>query len=140
MKLTALSFCLIILGIFTAGAEAQIPAPSAAVRAFYAHDRNANAAFNQRNLETRKKYLTPRLYNLFREELRKERAHLRSNPDDKPFFGDGFPFRPIDEDCQANGRILKRRYQVGNAARTRASRTDVASTVRLCVADRRHHF
>ena len=38
---------------------------------------------------------------LLTKELDREREFLRANPGDKPHFGDGLPFRPIEEMCQA---------------------------------------
>ncbi len=104
---------------------AQNSDPAASVQAFYAYEQKASQVFSRRNLDPRRDRMTARLYNLFRDELRKQNAHLKSNADDKPFFGDGFPFRPIDEPCDVNGRSYKRRYQVQADGRIREDRVDI---------------
>lgn len=111
--------------LLSVSADAQNAGPTAAVRSFYAFDSKSSQIFNRRNLEARRRYLSQRLYNLFRGELRKQAFHLRSHPDDKPFYGDGFPFRPIDEPCDANGRKVNRRYSVMRAVQNRGSRVVV---------------
>lgn len=111
--------------VLAASASGQTSDPVSAVRAFYAYDSKASPVFNRRNLDSRRRYLSPRLYNLFRQELRKESAFLKANPGEKPFFGDGFPFRPIDEPCQADGRLIDRRYSVAAMRRYRGPRVDV---------------
>ena len=111
--------------LVSASAAAQKSDPTGSVRSFYAFDSKSSQTFNRRNLDARRRFLSQRLYNLFREELRKQTAHLRSDPDDKPFFGDGFPFRPIDEPCDANGRKLNRRYSVMRVSKFRGSRAVV---------------
>jgi hypothetical protein len=116
---------LLLIMLLSVEAAAQNSSPTSAVRSFYALDGKSSQIFNRRNLNTRRPYLSQRLYNLFVEELRKQAAHLRSNPDDKPFFGDGFPFRPIDEPCEVNGRSIGRRYSVMREVRYRGSRAVV---------------
>ena len=76
-------------------------------------DRSHSQVFNRTAIEGRKKWFSPRLYQLFREELRKEREHLAKNPTDKPFFGDGFPFQPLDEPCEINGKKYRRQLKFG---------------------------
>jgi hypothetical protein len=69
--------------------------------------------------------MSPRLYELFRAELRKQKAQLKVSPDEKPYFGDGFPFRPIDEPCETNGRSFRRRYWIESGHRASRGRTEV---------------
>jgi hypothetical protein len=107
---------------------AQTPDPSATVRAFYSFDKTAPQVFNKRNLNRRKGWMSDRLYRLFEAELRKQRVFLASNPTDKPFFGDGFPFQPSDETCDVNGRSLRRRHSVRASGRVSAARVQVPVT------------
>ena len=46
------------------------------------------------------------MFNLFLYELKREAADLKKNPTDKPYFGDGLPFRPIDETCKVGKRTM----------------------------------
>ena len=106
-------------------ASSQNTDPASAVREFYEKEMKASQTFNRRNLDARKKWLSPRLYNLFRNELKKQSALLKTNPDDKPFFGDGFPFRPMDEPCEVNGKSYSRRFIVQAAINIRDSGADI---------------
>ncbi len=116
---------LALAAILVSTAAAQTAHPAAAVRSFYAYDAKASQVFNRRNLDSRKRWLSASLYKLFIDELRKQNAQLKLNPDDKPFFGDGFPFRPIDEPCNVNGKSYNRRYSVQPIRSYRGSRVDV---------------
>lgn len=82
--------------------------PAATVQAFYKFSNARSAVFNRKHIESRKRWFSPELYRLFLEELRKEEAFLRQHPDEKPFFGDGLTFRPLDEPCQADGKSHQR--------------------------------
>lgn len=130
---------LILCTLFVTGvAAAQKAEPASTVRSFYALDSRTSQVFNRRNLEIRRPHLSARLYGLFRDELRKQDALKRSNPDDKPFFGDGFPFRPTDEPCSAKGRSFSRRYSVLEPGRYKGSRAEVPvrfSYPRPCTAE-----
>lgn len=128
MKRNTLLTIFIVTSALAKTAAAQIPDPAVYVQAFYAFEMKAPQSFDKRNLVRRQKWLSPRLYDLFRAELRKQNAHLKTHPDDKPFFGDGFPFRPIDEVCDSNGRSYKRQYRV-QAGKTRSGQHTV--TVRF---------
>ncbi len=123
IKRSVISISLLALLAYVAAGQSSDP--TSVVRAFYAHDAKASQIVTRKNLDSRKKWLSPRLYNLFREEFRKESAQLKANPDDKPYFGDGFPFRPLDEPCDVSGRSYSRRYSVRLVSRSRSSRIDV---------------
>ena len=101
--------------------------PTKMVKAFYRFDRSHGQTFNRRNIDARKRWFSRELYNLFLYELKRENEYLKKNPNDKPYFGDGLPFRPYDETCKAAGRNLHRTFIVkpaflrGNRAAVTAS-------------------
>src|SRR5262249_26709163 len=80
--------------------------PAATVSAFYQFDRSHSQIFNRRNIDARKRWFSKELYNLFLYELKREDAYLKKNPNDKPYFGDGLPFQPLDETCKAGRQNL----------------------------------
>jgi hypothetical protein len=91
---------------------AQNNTPVGAARSFYEFDRAHSQTFNRQNIDARKEWLSPELYSLFRNELRRQDAYLKKNPNDKPYFGDGLPFRPYDETCKAGRRDLHKSLAV----------------------------
>ena len=94
-------------------AMAQTPGPSETVRAFYMYSNARSSTFNRRHIELRKKWYSPDLYAEFLKELSEEAAHLKANPTDKPFFGDGLDFRPLDEACVEGERTYRRIQSIG---------------------------
>lgn len=115
----------VLFGTLALEASGQVHPPSEVVRRFYANEMRASQTFGSRSLQARKKWLSARLYELFRAELRKQKVHLASYPDEKPFFGDGFPFRPLDEPCTAGKRSYARLYKVQKTLKTDISRVAV---------------
>ena len=107
---TALSLVLILL--FATTALSQSAGPAQTVRAFYSFSNARSSVFNRKHIESRKRWYTPELYRLFLEALRKENAFLKQHPDEKPFFGDGLDFRPLQEPCQANGKTYDRSQSI----------------------------
>jgi hypothetical protein len=97
---------LVLFVCFASSAEAQSPA--ARVKAFYQFDHSHSQIFNRRNIDARKQWFSKELYGLFLYELKREAAYIKRNPTDKPYFGDGLPFQPIDETCKAGRRNLHR--------------------------------
>jgi hypothetical protein len=106
---------------------AQQSTPKAAVESFYKFDSSHSQVFNRANIDARKAWFAPELYNLFQNELRREAAYLKKNPTDKLYFGDGLPFRPYDEVCNAGGKnvgrglTVKQEFIIGSRAITTAS-------------------
>lgn len=98
--------------ICAASALSQTSEPAETVRAFYRFSNARSPIFNRRHIESRKRWYTPALYRLFREELRKQTDFLKQHPDEKPFFGDGLDFRPLHESCQANGKSYPRSQSI----------------------------
>ena len=84
--------------------------PEDTVKAFYKFSNSRSSIFNRRHIESRRQWYTPALYREFLAQLREDQIHLKTNPTDKPIFGDGLDFRPLDEPCESNGRSY-RRYQ-----------------------------
>ena len=107
MKSKTILFLAITLFVYSLSVSAQ-NSPRAAVEAFYRFDRSHSQTFNRRNIDARKRWLSTELYNLFLNELKREAAYLKKNPTDKPYFGDGLPFQPLQENCEAGkGRVLQ---------------------------------
>jgi hypothetical protein len=90
--------------VLTGSIFAQTSTPLSAVSSFYKYDRSHSQIFSKAAIESRKKWFTPDLYQLFQNELRREKVYLKKNPTDKPYFGDGLPFQPIDETCGPGGK------------------------------------
>lgn len=104
---------LVILFISLVSIAAMGQKPLAAVSAFYKFDRSHSQTFNRRNIDARKEWFSSQLYGRFLNELKREKEYLRTNPGDKPHFGDGLPFQPMNEPCEANGRKSGNSYTLG---------------------------
>ena len=102
------AFAILIIASLSALTLAQQSTPKSAVESFYSFDRSHSQVFNRQNVDARRRWFSPELYGLFRTELRREAAYLKSNPYDKPYFGDGMPFQPYDEICRAGMLQLRR--------------------------------
>ncbi len=107
MKLNLLVFVAVIVfsSLFALG---QGSGPDATVRTFYTYSNTHSSTFNRRHVDSRKQWYTPALLDAFNAQLEEDTAHLKLNPTDKPYFGDGLTFRPLDEPCEVNGRSYKR--------------------------------
>jgi hypothetical protein len=114
----------IIVAIASLAAVAQNTSPDATVRAFYAYSNARSSTFNRRHIEQRKKWYTPALYAALLAQLAEDEAHLKAHPTDKPFFGDGLDFRPLDEPCLVGDRSYKRVQSIYQSQMT-PSRADV---------------
>lgn len=101
--------------IFTASVAIypQVSGPKAAVIAFYKYDRAHSQVFNRRNIEARRSWFSDELYRLLLAELEREASYIKENPDDKPYFGDGLPFQPIDEPCRQGRIVMHRKPTIG---------------------------
>ena len=109
---TKIIFLSIILLLLSANIFAQKQSAAAAVGAFYKFYRARSGIFNAREVNLYKKWFSADLNKLFQNELTREKEYLKQNPTDKPFFGDGFPFQPLDE-CVKSGKSYKNIYQIG---------------------------
>ena len=106
-----LSFALTLAA--SIGALAQAAGPKAAVTAFYKYDAAHSQVFNKKNIDARRRWFSDELYKLFLKEVDREKEYLAQNPTDKPHFGDGLPFRPLDETCDLNGKSYRRDISYG---------------------------
>jgi hypothetical protein len=98
--------------------------PRAAVEAFYRYDRSHSQTFNRRNIDARKRWFSAELYNLFLNELKRDAAYLKKNPTDKPYFGDGLPFQPLQEKCDKGfDRSLAVKQEFARGSRAVATAT-----------------
>jgi len=106
----------VLLGILTlfmaVAAAGQSSTPKAAAEAFYRYDQAHSQVFTRAAVEARKKWLSPDLYRLFHYELKRQAAYLKRNPNDKPYFGDGLPFQPLQENCDSGGRGAGRKLSI----------------------------
>jgi len=104
---------------------AQSADPVGSVRSFYAFDRAHSQTFNRKNVDARKRWFSPELVRLFDNELRRQGTFLKQNPTDKPYFGDGFPFQPLQENCDGAGKSravrFKQEFRKGGRAAVTAS-------------------
>jgi len=110
MKITI--YLTLVIAFSTAIANAQ-SSPVAAAKAFYAFDRSHSQVFNRKNIDARKQWFSAELYKLLINELAREKAYLAKNPTDKPHFGDGLPFQPLDEECNAGGKKYRNNLSFG---------------------------
>ena len=94
----------------------QTSGPKATAMAFYRFDADHSQVFNRANIDARKRWMSNELYKLFLTELEREKEFLLKNPTDKPYFGDGLPFRPLDEVCSLNGRDYRRTVTYGTVS------------------------
>ena len=94
-------------------AFAQASGPKAVVTAFYKYDATHSDVFNRRSIDARKRWMSDELYKLFLRELDREKEYLAKNPGNKPYFGDGLSFSPLDETCALNGRSYRRTISYG---------------------------
>ena len=81
--------------------------------AFYKYDAAHSQIFNRKNIDARKRWFSDELYNLFLKELEREKEYLAKNPGNKPYFGDGLSFSPIDEPCELSGKSYRRTTSYG---------------------------
>ena len=96
----------VFVAVFAAGAVAQTSRPLAVVKSFYAYDGAHSQIFSRQAIEARRPWFSKELYDLFIYELKRESVYLKKNPTEKPYFGDGLPFRPIDETCKVGRQNL----------------------------------
>jgi hypothetical protein len=106
-----IAIVLLIL-ISPVAAFAQAIGPAETIKAFYKYSDAHSSTFNRRHLESRKGWYTPALYQAFLAHLRDEQAYLKKNPTNKPFFGDGLDFKPLNESCNESGRTYRRMQSI----------------------------
>lgn len=95
------------VGSFTVGyGSSPRDAALSTARSFYRYHLARNKDFTARNVEHRKRWLTPELYRLLLEELKREAEESKANPDEAPYF-EGDPFTGSQEYPDS--------FRVGNA-------------------------
>lgn len=112
---TKLIFLLIIFLMLSGGMFAQTYSASDFVRSFYKFHRARSGDFNSSEVNAHRKWFSNELYELFQNELKREKEYLKQNPTNKPFFGDGFSFTPYEE-CYQNGKEIKNVLKIGSVA------------------------
>jgi hypothetical protein len=115
MKLSQPILSFFVALTIAAAAFAQSSTPAQKVAAFYKFDETHDQTFNRANIDARQRYIDSSLYLLLQKELEREAEFLRANPGDKPHFGDGLPFRPLDETCTVGTRSYRYRTSIGRA-------------------------
>lgn len=108
-------FWISAIALLSLTAIAQQHRPRAAVQSFYRFDGSNSQVFNRKNIDARRGWFENSLYELLVKELDREREFLKANKGDKPHFGDGLPFRPLNERCIANGGTPGYTSSVGEA-------------------------
>jgi hypothetical protein len=109
-------------------ASPQAPAINA-VRSFYAFHLAHNKAFTLRNVQQRKRFLTPELYGLLVSEIKRQAAYSKGHPDDAPDF-EGDPLTDSQEypdsfrvgKADASGGVVKVTVTLLWSARTTRGR------------------
>ena len=117
-KIELIAICAVLLLSATV-INAQSSSPKAALEAFYKFDRSHSQTFNRNNIVARRQWFSAELFKLLLEELRRDTAYLKKNPGDKPYFGDGLPFQPLQETCeqgQKRGLVIKQESHHGDRA------------------------
>ncbi len=85
-----------------------------AVESFYKFYRTRNGIISTHELNFLKPWFTSELTKLFQNEIRRESLFAQKHPDEKPYFGDGFPFNPYEE-CIVNEKIILNKIEIGEA-------------------------
>lgn len=104
---------LTLIGFFSGLAFAQTEADEkSTVENFYKFYRTRNGLVSTHELNLLKGWFTAELTRLFRYEIKREDEFVRKYPNDKPYFGDGFPFQPFEE-CVIGDKIFLNRLETG---------------------------
>ncbi|HKA16920.1 MAG TPA: hypothetical protein VKN18_01270 [Blastocatellia bacterium] len=97
LLLGLLSAVLLVVGNPTFAQTAKPEdAASRSVRAFYTYHLAHNKDFTVRNVQLRKRWLTPELYNLLLKELKRQAAASKAHPDEAPDY-EGDPLTDSQE-------------------------------------------
>jgi hypothetical protein len=82
------------------------------VEKFYKFYRTRNGVVGTHELNYLKPWFTRDLTKLFQTEIKREAEYIKKNHDDKPHFGDGFPFNPYEE-CVVKNNVILNIIKVG---------------------------
>jgi hypothetical protein len=102
---------LVIVLILSNAVFAQKQNPTEIVKSFYKFHLGRTVLFSLHEVKLRKRWFTNELFQLLLVELKREDEFIRKNPNDKPHFGDGFPFQPFEE-CVIGEKIIRNLYEV----------------------------
>lgn len=103
---------LLVLGLILLNiAFAQKQSAAETVQSFYKFHLSRSGLFSLHEVKLRKRWFTAELYRLLLFELKREEEFTRKNPDEKPHFGNGFPFEPLEE-FVIGEKIIRNLYQV----------------------------
>lgn len=111
-KLILFFFC---SAFFVFNALGQNQNPTDMVKNFYKFHNSRNGILSLHELKLHKRFFTPELYRLLLNELQREEEFVRKNHNDKPFFGDGLPFKPFEE-CVVNNVFYQNTYQINEVS------------------------
>lgn len=111
---TNIIFLSMILIVLSTSVFAQKQDAATAAQSFYKFHLARPNIFKASEVKAYRKWFSDDLNKLFQTELQREKEYLKKNPTDKPHFGDGFPFQPLDE-CDSAGKLIKNTYTVGEA-------------------------
>ncbi len=82
------------------------------VEKFYKFYRTRNGVVSTHELNYLKPWFTRDLTDLFQTEIKREAEYIKKNHDDKPHFGDGFPFNPFEE-CVVDDKVILNSVEIG---------------------------
>jgi hypothetical protein len=81
------------------------------VEKFYKFYRTRNGLMSTHELNLIKPWFTIELTKLFQNEIKREVEFSKKNWNEKPHFGDGFPFNPYDE-CVNDGKVVLNNIEI----------------------------
>jgi hypothetical protein len=116
-----------MLAVLVLNSFGQTTTPLEAVNSFYKFDRANSQIFNRANIDARRNWFSSELYSLFQKELKREAAYLKKHPTDKPYFGDGLPFQPLDETCKAGRKTVHKALSTSHGTQSDKKATILAS-------------
>jgi hypothetical protein len=80
----------------SAGVRGQQPSAASAVNSFYRFHLSHNMDFSARNIQLRRRWLTPEFYQLLLNKIKQQAAYSKAHPDEVPDY-DGDPFTDSQE-------------------------------------------
>ena len=87
---------LLLQPLAKAGVRGYQPGAASAVNSFYRFHLSHNKNFTARNIQLRRRFLTPELYQLLLTEIKRQAAYSKAHPDEVPDY-DGDPFTDSQE-------------------------------------------
>lgn len=111
MKKSNFILSCILISAFALSVSAQKQNAAETVKSFYTFHNTRSGLFSLHELNLRRKWLTPELYKLFLNELKREDEFTKKNPSEKPHYGDGFPLQPFSE-CVDGETVINNTFEV----------------------------